>query len=140
MNFTDKDVVVVDCVRSPMGRSKKGGFVNVRAEDLSARRWLEPFFGGWGKDQFPLFSEYHQLFPGSDHRTKSQPGGTHQASLPSQENGRLIEHGAIGDISQQRGGGLVLVGCKIEMAIGASHFTVVFTPCPAGHHDITKID
>lgn len=37
MNFTDKDVVVVDCVRSPMGRSKKGGFVNVRAEDLSAQ-------------------------------------------------------------------------------------------------------
>jgi len=36
MNFNDSDVVIVDCVRSPMGRSKQGGFVNVRAEDLSA--------------------------------------------------------------------------------------------------------
>ena len=36
MNFNPDDVVIIDCVRSPMGRSKKGGFVNVRAEDLSA--------------------------------------------------------------------------------------------------------
>jgi len=36
MNFNANDVVIVDCVRSPMGRSKKGGFANVRAEDLSA--------------------------------------------------------------------------------------------------------
>jgi len=36
MNFDANDVVVVDCVRSPMGRSKNGGFINVRAEDLSA--------------------------------------------------------------------------------------------------------
>lgn len=36
MNFNANDVVVIDCVRSPMGRSKKGGFANVRAEDLSA--------------------------------------------------------------------------------------------------------
>jgi len=36
MKFNDSDVVIVDCVRSPMGRSKGGGFVNVRAEDLSA--------------------------------------------------------------------------------------------------------
>ena len=31
-----KDVVIVDAVRTPMGRSKGGVFVNVRAEDLSA--------------------------------------------------------------------------------------------------------
>ena len=36
MNFNADDVVVIDCVRSPMGRSKNGGFANVRAEDLSA--------------------------------------------------------------------------------------------------------
>ncbi|OED38891.1 3-ketoacyl-CoA thiolase [Chromatiales bacterium (ex Bugula neritina AB1)] len=36
MNFNTGDAVVVDCVRTPMGRSKKGGFINVRAEDLSA--------------------------------------------------------------------------------------------------------
>ena len=36
MNFKADDVVIVDCVRSPMGRSRKGGFINVRAEDLSA--------------------------------------------------------------------------------------------------------
>ncbi len=36
MNYNANDVVIVDCVRSPMGRSKNGGFVNVRAEDLSA--------------------------------------------------------------------------------------------------------
>jgi len=31
-----KEVVVIDCVRTPMGRSKNGVFKNVRAEDLSA--------------------------------------------------------------------------------------------------------
>jgi acetyl-CoA acyltransferase len=31
-----KDVVIVDAVRTPMGRSKGGVFTNVRAEDLSA--------------------------------------------------------------------------------------------------------
>ena len=30
------DVVIVDAVRTPMGRSKGGAFRNVRAEDLSA--------------------------------------------------------------------------------------------------------
>ncbi|WP_371186785.1 acetyl-CoA C-acyltransferase FadA [Thalassotalea maritima] len=30
------DVVIVDCIRSPMGRSKGGAFRNVRAEQLSA--------------------------------------------------------------------------------------------------------
>jgi len=32
-----KDVVVIDCVRTPMGRSKGGVFRNVRAETLSAQ-------------------------------------------------------------------------------------------------------
>ena len=32
-----KEVVVVDCIRTPMGRSKGGIFRNVRAETLSAR-------------------------------------------------------------------------------------------------------
>jgi len=31
-----RDVVVIDCLRTPMGRSKAGAFRNVRAEDLSA--------------------------------------------------------------------------------------------------------
>ena len=31
-----KDIVIVDCIRTPMGRSKGGVFRNVRAEDLSA--------------------------------------------------------------------------------------------------------
>ena len=31
-----KEVVIVDCVRTPMGRSKAGVFRNVRAEQLSA--------------------------------------------------------------------------------------------------------
>jgi len=31
-----KDVVIVDCIRTPMGRSKDGAFRNVRAENLSA--------------------------------------------------------------------------------------------------------
>jgi len=31
-----KDVVVIDCIRTPMGRSKGGVFRNVRAETLSA--------------------------------------------------------------------------------------------------------
>ena len=31
-----KDVVVIDCIRTPMGRSKAGVFRNVRAEALSA--------------------------------------------------------------------------------------------------------
>ncbi|MDB4224897.1 acetyl-CoA C-acyltransferase FadA [Granulosicoccus sp.] len=36
MSFQARDVVIVDGVRSPMGRSKGGAFVNVRAENLSA--------------------------------------------------------------------------------------------------------
>ena len=36
MSLNPKDVVVVDCVRSPMGRAKNGCFRNVRAENLSA--------------------------------------------------------------------------------------------------------
>jgi acetyl-CoA acyltransferase len=36
MSVQDNDVVIIDGVRSPMCRSKGGGFVNVRAENLSA--------------------------------------------------------------------------------------------------------
>jgi len=36
MNFQARDVVIVDAVRSAMGRTRGGGFVNVRAENLSA--------------------------------------------------------------------------------------------------------
>ena len=36
MSYNPKDVVVVDAVRSPMGRSKGGVFRNVRAETISA--------------------------------------------------------------------------------------------------------
>ncbi len=36
MKLNPKDVVVIDAVRSPMARSKGGGFINVRAENLSA--------------------------------------------------------------------------------------------------------
>lgn len=36
MKLNDNDVVVIDAVRSPMGKSKNGGFVNVRADSLSA--------------------------------------------------------------------------------------------------------
>jgi len=36
MSYEDNDVVVIDAVRSPMGRSRNGVFRNVRAEDISA--------------------------------------------------------------------------------------------------------
>ncbi len=36
MNIKPRDAVIVDCVRTPMGRSKDGVFRNVRAEDMSA--------------------------------------------------------------------------------------------------------
>ena len=36
MNKTLNEVVIVDCIRTPMGRSKGGAFRYVRAEDLSA--------------------------------------------------------------------------------------------------------
>ena len=36
MSFQARDVVIIDGVRSPMGRSKGGAFINVRAENLSA--------------------------------------------------------------------------------------------------------
>ena len=35
-NLNPKDVVIVDAIRTPMGRSKGGAFKNVRAEELSA--------------------------------------------------------------------------------------------------------
>lgn len=37
MSLHAKDVVIVDCVRTPMARSREGVFRNVRAETLSAR-------------------------------------------------------------------------------------------------------
>ncbi|PID62014.1 MAG: acetyl-CoA C-acyltransferase FadA [Gammaproteobacteria bacterium] len=36
MSFSARDVVIVDGVRSPMGRSRGGAFTNVRAENMSA--------------------------------------------------------------------------------------------------------
>ena len=36
MTNQTKSVVVVDCLRTPMGRSKGGAFRHTRAEDLSA--------------------------------------------------------------------------------------------------------
>ncbi len=36
MNLKPNDVVIVDGVRTPMGKSKNGSFRNVRAEALSA--------------------------------------------------------------------------------------------------------
>ena len=35
MSLNPRDVVIVDCVRTPMGRAKNGCFRNVRAEDMS---------------------------------------------------------------------------------------------------------
>ncbi len=37
MSYLDNDAVIVDCVRSPMGRSKNGAFRHVRADQLSAQ-------------------------------------------------------------------------------------------------------
>jgi acetyl-CoA acyltransferase len=37
MTINDRDAVIVDGVRTPMARSKRGAFRNVRAEELSAR-------------------------------------------------------------------------------------------------------
>ena len=36
MSYSARDVVIVDGVRSPMAKSKGGGFTHVRAENLSA--------------------------------------------------------------------------------------------------------
>jgi acetyl-CoA acyltransferase len=36
MTLRDNDVVIIDCIRTPMGRSKEGVFRHVRAEALSA--------------------------------------------------------------------------------------------------------
>ena len=36
MNFNAKDAVIIDCARTPMGRSKNGVFRHVRAENISA--------------------------------------------------------------------------------------------------------
>ncbi|MGL5948759.1 MAG: acetyl-CoA C-acyltransferase FadA [Aeromonas sp.] len=37
MKLASSDVVIVDCLRTPMGKSKQGAFAHVRAEDLSAQ-------------------------------------------------------------------------------------------------------
>lgn len=36
MSYKDDDALIIDCARTPMGRSKNGVFRHVRAEDLSA--------------------------------------------------------------------------------------------------------
>ena len=38
MSYQDTDVVIVDCARTAMGRSKNGVYRNVRAENMS---WFE---------------------------------------------------------------------------------------------------
>lgn len=43
MGVNGRDAVVIDCVRTPMGRSKNGVFRNTRAEDLSAHLVNELF-------------------------------------------------------------------------------------------------
>lgn len=40
-----EQVVIVDAIRTPMGRSKGGAFRNVRAEDLSAHLMRSLFVG-----------------------------------------------------------------------------------------------
>ena len=37
MSLNARDAVIVDCIRTPMGRSRGGAFKHVRAEELSAR-------------------------------------------------------------------------------------------------------
>ena len=44
MKLTDTDAVIVDFVRSPMGRSKAGVFRETRAENLSAAVISTPLF------------------------------------------------------------------------------------------------
>jgi len=53
--------------------------------------------------------------------------------------GVLIQHHARRDISNQRRGCLILIGCIIEMDVGTSHLAVVFAVCASGHETIAKI-
>jgi len=53
MSLKPRDVVIVDAVRTPMGKSKNGQFRNVRAEQLSAHliRALQLRNPGWKTDE-----------------------------------------------------------------------------------------
>ncbi len=49
-----EQVVIVDAIRTPMGRSKGGAFRNVRAEDLSAHLMRKPGAGSGGPRRYLL--------------------------------------------------------------------------------------
>ncbi|WP_412098253.1 hypothetical protein [Citrobacter portucalensis] len=53
-----EQVVIVDAIRTPMGRSKGGAFRNVRAEDLSAHlmRSLLARNPGWSHPRLMIFT------------------------------------------------------------------------------------
>ncbi|MDO6692284.1 acetyl-CoA C-acyltransferase FadA [Aliiglaciecola sp. 3_MG-2023] len=63
-----KDVVVIDCIRTPMGRSKGGIFRNVRAETLSAHLMTKLLERNPGVDP----SEIEDIIWGCVQQTKEQ--------------------------------------------------------------------
>ncbi|MCW8109296.1 acetyl-CoA C-acyltransferase FadA [Alteromonas ponticola] len=63
-----KDVVVIDCIRTPMGRSKGGVFRNVRAESLSAHLMTQLLARNPGVDP----AEIEDIIWGCVQQTKEQ--------------------------------------------------------------------
>ncbi|NMH60294.1 acetyl-CoA C-acyltransferase FadA [Alteromonas ponticola] len=63
-----KDVVVIDCIRTPMGRSKGGVFRNVRAESLSAHLMTQLLARNPGLDP----AEIEDIIWGCVQQTKEQ--------------------------------------------------------------------
>jgi len=63
-----KEVVIVDCIRTPMGRSKEGIFRNVRAENLSAHLMQEILKRNPGLDP----NEIEDVIWGNVKQTKEQ--------------------------------------------------------------------
>ncbi len=77
---------------------------------------------------------------GSDNRSISDAAGPDQPALPAQKNRTLVEHHPVGDIADQRWGGLVLIGRKVEMDVGTAHLAVVAAAGASGHQAVAEVD
>src|SRR5690606_24402653 len=77
---------------------------------------------------------------GGHHRSIAHPHRADSASLPAQEDGGLVEHDATRHIAEERGRGLVTVGCEVEVDIRAAHLGVVLAAGPSGHEAVAEVD
>jgi hypothetical protein len=64
----------------------------------------------------------------------------HNASLPTQKDGGLVEHHPPRYVTDQGSRGFIPIRCKVKMDVRAAHLAVIFTACSSSHQTITEVD